>query len=101
MTVPSQYYDAFLSHEWGSSGFLKVLTLAACQKGWTVEAVEPEGIIKALGIVTVLQFQTYRKALLDASHFSISQSQPGSNQTHDSSQALHIIEARKCNVLRR
>eukprot|EP00435_Cladocopium_sp_Y103_P059233 s1102_g21.t1 len=27
VTVPSQYYDAFLSHEWGSSGFLKVLTI--------------------------------------------------------------------------
>ncbi|CAL1172213.1 unnamed protein product, partial [Cladocopium goreaui] len=27
VTVSSQYYDAFLSHEWGSSGFLKVLTI--------------------------------------------------------------------------
>ena len=39
-----------------------------------MDAVEPEEllIIKALGIATVLQFQTYRKALLDASGFSIS-----------------------------
>ena len=28
VTVPSHYYDAFVSHEWGSSGLLKVLTLA-------------------------------------------------------------------------
>jgi len=27
VTVPSSYYDAFVSHEWGSSGLLKVLTL--------------------------------------------------------------------------
>ena len=91
VTVSSQYYDAFLSHEWGSSGFLKVLTIATCQKGWAVEAVEPEGllIINAFCIATVLQFQTYRKALLDA------RKQP------DSSQASHTIEARDCNVLRR
>ena len=32
VTVETKYYDAFLSHEWGSSGVLKVLTLATGQE---------------------------------------------------------------------
>lgn len=50
VTVPSHYYDAFVSHEWGSSGLLKVLTLApwlrfVWHQGWGMKTDGSDGLL--------------------------------------------------------